>query len=124
MCIVNDGILIKNARFSLCNTDQGVLMTQGSTKLVVVLGSFFALTACTDNPAQQYGNTMTQSHKSARNLDSKVNIIEVRKSIQEFYAANGRFPADLNELSGFNGITLKGDNYEYEPETGTLVEKK
>ena len=67
---------------------------------------------------------MTQSYKSAQKLDSKVNLLEVRKTIQEFYAANGRYPADLIELSGFNGITLKDDKFEYEPATGTLVEKQ
>ena len=88
--------------------------------------SLLILQSCSDekNPVQQYGNTMTQSRKSAQNLDSKVNILEVRKSIQEYYAANGRYPADLNELAGFNGITLKGDKYEYDPANGTLVEKQ
>lgn len=91
-----------------------------------MFGLILVLPSCSDekNPVQQYGNTMTQSYKSARNLDSKVNILEVRKSIQEFYAANGRYPADLTELSGFNGITLKGDKYEYDPANGTLSEKQ
>ncbi len=89
------------------------------------LGLFFVLAACSDdtNPVQQYGNTMTQSRKSAQNLDRKVNVLEVRKSIQEFHATNGRYPADLAELSEFNGIALKGDTFDYEPATGTLIEK-
>jgi hypothetical protein len=84
------------------------------------------LASCSDdkNPAQQYGNTMVQSYKSAQKLDAKVNIEQVRKSIQEFYAANGRFPADLNEVSSFNGISLKSDNYDYNPSTGILTEKQ
>ena len=100
-------------------------MKQILAGLSLLFGSFLVLPSCTDekNPVQQYGNTMTQSYKSARTLDRKVNVLEVRKSIQEFYAANGRYPADLNELSGFNGITLKGDKYEYDPANGTLVEK-
>ncbi len=87
--------------------------------------SFLIFTSCKDNnTAQQYGNTMTQSYKSAQKLDNKVNVQEVKKSIQEFYTANGRYPADLNEVSAFNGITLKSDHYEYNPETGTLTEKQ
>jgi hypothetical protein len=94
--------------------------------LSLLIGSFLVLASCSDekNPVQQYGNTMTQSYKSARTLDSKVNILEIRKSIQEFFAANGRYPADLNELSGFNGIILKDDKYGYDPANGTLVEKQ
>jgi hypothetical protein len=75
------------------------------------------------NPAQQYGNTMVQSYKSAQKLDAKVNIQQVQKSIQEFHAANGRFPADLSEVSSFNGISLKSDHYDYNPATGELTEK-
>ncbi len=101
-------------------------MKQILAGLSLLFGSFLLLPSCSDdkNPVQQYGNTMTQSYKSAQKLDSKVNILEVRKSIQEFYAANGKYPADLNELSVFNGITLKSDKYEYDPANGTLTEKQ
>ncbi len=87
--------------------------------------SFLLITSCKENnPAQEYGSTLTQSYKSAQKLDDKVNVQEVRRSIQEFYAANGRYPADLNEVSAFNGIALKNDHFEYNPETGTLTEKQ
>ncbi len=94
--------------------------------LFIILAAVALLVSCTDdkNPVQQYGNTMVQSLKSAKKLDASVNVQQVRKSIQEFYAANGRYPADLNELSSFNGMTLKSDNYDYDPATGTLTEKQ
>lgn len=94
--------------------------------LIVLFGITLGLASCSDekNPAQQYGNTMVQSLKSAKNVENKVNVEEVRKSTREFYAANGRYPADLNELSTFNGITLKSDKYDYNPATGTLTEKQ
>jgi hypothetical protein len=93
---------------------------------MVMFVALFALSSCSDdkNPVQQYGNTMVQSYKSAQKLDAKVNIEQVRKSIQEFHAANGRFPADLNEVSSFNGISLKSDNYDYNPSSGILTEKQ
>jgi hypothetical protein len=91
----------------------------------ILLGLILILSSCTDsNPVQQYGSGVKDAYNSARKLDSKVNVMEVRKSIQEFYAANGRYPADLNELSGFNGIALKGDKYEYDPSSGNLTEKQ
>lgn len=94
--------------------------------LSLLFVSLLVVVSCSDdkNPVQQHGNAMTQSYKSAQKLDSKVNILEVRKSVQEFYATNGRYPADLNELSGFNGVTLKSDKYIYDPASGTLVEKQ
>ena len=92
--------------------------------LVFLLSSLFLVVSCNDNPAQQYGTAITQSYKSAQKLDAKVNILQVQKSIQEFYAASGRYPADLNELSTTSGLTLKSDNYVYNPENGTLTEKQ
>ncbi len=93
---------------------------------IVMSVSLLFFASCSDdkNPVQQYGNTMVQSYKSAQKLDAKVNVQQVQKSIQEFHAANGRFPADLNEVSSFNGISLKSDNYDYDPSTGILTEKK
>ena len=93
---------------------------------LVLAGSLLTFLSCSDdkNPAKQYGNTMVQSYKSAQKLDSTVNVQQVQKSIQEFYAASNRYPADLNELAAFNGITLKSDRYDYDPATGTLSEKQ
>jgi hypothetical protein len=94
---------------------------------IALLGMTSALTiaSCNNdqNPAQ-YGNTLVQPLKSAKKLDATVNVLEVKKSIQEFYAANGRYPADLNELSTFNGLTLKSDQFDFDPATGNLTEKR
>ncbi len=98
-------------------------MNRRRDALIITTGFLLMLVSCTDNPAQQYGNTMTQSLQSAKSVENRVNVGEVRKSIQEFYAANGRYPADLNELKAFNGMTLKSDKYEYDSTTGTLTEK-
>jgi hypothetical protein len=91
----------------------------------LTVSALSAIVSCTDekNQAQQYGNTLVQPLKSAKKLDATVNVLEVKKSIQEFYAANGRYPADLNELSTFNGMTLKSDRFDYDPATGSLTEK-
>jgi hypothetical protein len=94
--------------------------------IVLLFGMQFALSSCTDeqNPAKQYGDTMAHSYKNAQTFDKKVNVQQVQNSIQEFYAANSRYPADLNELSAFNGISLKSDDYEYNSTTGTLTERE
>ncbi len=100
-------------------------MKKAYTGWIVPLVLCLALFACTDdkNPAQQYGNTMVESLKTAKKVEKKVNVLTVQKSIQEYYAANGRYPADLNEVAAFNGMTLEGGNYDYNPATGTLTEK-
>ncbi len=93
---------------------------------LIILGTVLSLASCTDekNPAQQYGNSLVDSYKTTKKIDTKVNVQQVQKSIQEYYAANNRYPANLEELSAFNGITLKSDNYEYNPATGSISEKQ
>ncbi len=92
--------------------------------LVFLLGLLFMIASCNENsPAQQYSTTLTHSYKSAQKLDTNVNIQMIQKSIREFYAANGRYPADLNELKTAGGLELKSANYVYNPENGTLTEK-
>ncbi len=67
---------------------------------------------------------MVETYKNTKKFDNKLNVQQVQKSIQEFYAANSRYPSDLNELSAFNGIALKSDNYDYNPATGSITEKQ
>ena len=100
-------------------------MKGNSISWIILLGLCFALTACSDdkNPAQQYGNTLVQPLKTTKSVEKKVNVLTVQKSIQEFYAANGRYPADLNEVAAFNGMVLESDQYDYNPATGTLTQK-
>jgi hypothetical protein len=94
--------------------------------IIVLIMLVFALPSCNDdkNPAQQYGNSLVQPYKNAKSFEKKVNVQQIQKSIQDFHAANGRYPSDLNEVSAFNGIELKGDHYDYNPATGTLTEKQ
>jgi hypothetical protein len=96
-----------------------------STRWTILLGLCLALFACTDdkNPAQQYGNTMVDALKTTKKVEKRVNVLEVQRSIQEYHAANGRYPADLNEVAAFNGMALEGDRYDYDPATGALIEK-
>ena len=100
-------------------------MKRVSPRWTVPLGLCLALFACNDdrNPAQQYGSTVVQLLKTTKSVEKKVNVLAVQKSIQEFYAANGRYPADLNEVAAFNGMALESDRYDYDPATGTLTPK-
>lgn len=99
------------------------LMNTGLLVLSIVL---CGVVSCSEekNTVQQYGNTLTQPLKNTKKFDKDLNVEQIRKSIQEFNVANGRYPADLGELASFNGLTLKSDNYEYDPANGTLTEKK
>jgi hypothetical protein len=92
----------------------------------MLLGLVLVLAACTDekNPAQQHGNTMVQTYKNVQKFEKKVDLQQAQKSVQEFYAANGRYPADLKELSGFSGLTLDTEQYDYNSANGALTSKQ
>ena len=100
-------------------------MNRTSIGWVLSLGACCLLAACTDekNPAQQYGNAMVNSLKTAKKVEKRANMQDVQRSIQEFSAANGRYPADLNEVAAFNGVVLESDRYDYDPATGTLTQR-
>ncbi len=91
----------------------------------MLLGLALVLAACTDekNPAQQYGNTMVQTYRNAKQFGEKVDLQQAQKAVQEFYAANGRYPADLGELSHFNGLALNSEQYNYDAANGSLTPK-
>ena len=97
-----------------------------NTGLVVLSIVWCGVVSCSEekNTVQKYGNTLTQSLKNTKKFDKDLNVEQLRKSILEFNGANGRYPADLGELSSFSGLTLKSDNYEYDSANGTLTEKK
>lgn len=97
-----------------------------NTGLVVLSILLCSVVSCSEekNTVQKYGNTLTQSLKNTKKFDKDLNVEQIQQSILEFNAANGRYPADLGELSSFSGLTLKSDNYEYDPANGTLTEKK
>jgi hypothetical protein len=101
-------------------------MKPTNTGLVVLSIVLCGVVSCSEekNTVQKYGNTLTQSLKNTKKFDKDLNVEQLRKSILEFNGANGRYPADLGELSSFSGLTLKSDNYEYDPANGTLTEKK
>jgi hypothetical protein len=84
------------------------------------------LASCTEenDPVQQYGNSRLQALHVAKKTARTANLQQVRRTIQEFRAANDRYPADLDELSRVSNVTLKNDEYEYDPATGTLTEKQ
>ena len=92
----------------------------------MALGFALVLAACSDekNPAQQYGNSMVQTYKNVQKIEKKVDLQQAQKSIQEFYAANGRYPSDLKELSGFSGLPLDAEQYDYNASNGVLTSKQ
>lgn len=87
----------------------------------ILLAACLACLAC--DPAEQYGKTPMEPLKATKRVESRVDLQTVRRSVQEFQAANGRYPADLSELAAFNGVVVESDAYSYDPATGAVAAK-
>ena len=103
-------------------------MSLSRTAFFVFCGSLLfalTLTSCKDekNPVQQYGDTLVQGYKTAQKVEKKVNLQQVQKSVYEFQAANGRYPADLKELGEFTKSPIDENIYNYDPTTGSITAK-
>ncbi len=95
---------------------------------VTALGTLilsFALFSCKDekNPVQQYGDTLVHGYKSAQKVEKDANLQQAQRSVYEFQAANGRYPADLRELAEFAKSPIDANKYNYDPATGSITAK-
>ncbi|MBF0466876.1 MAG: type II secretion system protein GspG [Nitrospirae bacterium] len=53
----------------------------------------------------------------------KTDIEALRRSITTFYASEGRYPKDMEELEGYTGVPMDKSTYDYDPSTGKLSRK-
>jgi hypothetical protein len=93
---------------------------------IALLGMTSALTiaSCNNdqNPAQKYGDTLVQPLKSAKKLDATLMSLKL-KIYPGVLRGERSISADLNELSTFNGMTLKSDQFDM-IHHGNLTEKR
>jgi hypothetical protein len=78
---------------------------------------------CDNNPAMQYGDTVTRSYKATEKKAGALQLQKIQEAVAGFRAANGRAPADLKELEDFFGSKLDTALYQYDPESGTVALK-
>ena len=99
-------------------------------KKVVIVASVLLLlaplAACKDKPrnsVKEYGNALINSYKDARDAAVTADFELTRRAIQQFHAANGEYPENLQEPAKFIGIEINADIYEYNPRTGSITLK-
>jgi len=105
-------------------------MIQYAMKKAVIMASvlflLILLTACKDkdeprNPVKEYGNTLINSYEKAQGAAETANFELIKRAIQQFHAANGEYPENLQDLAKFIGIEINADMYEYDPRAGTIT---
>ena len=94
-------------------------------RFAALIGLILLFVSCkSKNPAEQYGNTLIKSYKNTQQFGEKTSVQNLQGSINGFYAANGRYPKDLKELSEFSGVELDSPKYDYDPSTGIIRQKQ
>ena len=100
-------------------------MLRLSLTMLCTLFLSLPLLSCKDekNPVQQYGDTLVHGYKSAQKVEKDANLQQVQRSVYEFQATNGRYPADLRELGEFTKSPIDENKYNYDPATGSVTAK-
>jgi len=72
----------------------------------------------------EYGNTLVDTYKRGQNAGVTANLDTVKKAVQSYQAANGKYPETLDDAKDFIGSEVDLSKYEYNPETGIVSLKK
>jgi len=111
-------------------------MSKSFILLIVVAGLFVACKKSEDTtssgsgnqPASSSGNPadyLTSIAKAKKTADAKIETASINKAAQLFYAQEGRYPKDLNELVRPDYLPQLppppfGMKYDYNPKTGEV----
>lgn len=101
-----------------------IAMKKSLISVLMVLGAL-VLGGCSDsNPAADYGKTVTGAYHQAGATAEDANFAAAQRSIEAYYASQGRYPATLEELSTFSGIPIDAATVTYDAQTGKLELRK
>ncbi|RJQ41071.1 MAG: hypothetical protein C4550_02355 [Nitrospiraceae bacterium] len=94
---------------------------------MLVLVSLPLLASCDEkskNPVSEYGDAMIDAYKKGQAVKETADLDAIRKTIQVYYAENGKYPASLDEIANLIGKPLDTAKYDYNPQTGKVSLKK
>jgi hypothetical protein len=76
------------------------------------------------NPVSEYSDALIGAHTSAKLAGETANLDAVKKAVQVYRAANGKYPAVLEDVGDLIGGNVDFSKYDYSPETGAVSLKK
>ncbi len=86
----------------------------------IILSVFISCEQQQNNPVTLYGDSLVASLNKGRTAAEEANLDAVRKTVQAYRAANGRYPSSLDEIKDMLGSNLDLSKYDYNPETGAV----
>ncbi len=94
-------------------------------KLIGAIFLLFSLSiiACDEkpkNPVSEYGDALIDSYKKGQQAGETANLDAVKRAIESYHAANGKYPENLEAAEEFMGARIDISKYEYDPSTGRV----
>jgi hypothetical protein len=88
----------------------------------LVLCSFLTI-ACDEkpkNPVSEYSDALIGAHTNAKLAGEAANLDAVKKAVQAYRAANGKYPTILEDMGDLISGNVDFSKYYYSPETGEV----
>jgi hypothetical protein len=93
----------------------------------ILISLFFLITACDQkpkNPVSEYGDAMIDAYKKGQQAGVMANLDAVKKAVAAYHASNDRYPPSLADVKDLIGSDIDLEQYDYNPENGTVSLKK
>jgi len=92
--------------------------------IILFILFIFACDEKPKNPVSEYGDALIDSYKKGQQAGETANLDAVKRAIEGYHAANGKYPESLEEAEEFMGTKIDISKYEYDPLTGRVSLKK
>lgn len=74
--------------------------------------------------AEDYGSAMVEAIEGSKAIARDAGLDSAKAAIEGYHALNGRYPADMQEISELMGGKFRAEDYVYDPATGGISLKK
>ena len=90
--------------------------------IVLIASAFFV--SCKEEPSkplQEIGNAVVLDPlKTSKTVENIANIEEIRRTINEYYNLNGKYPADISVIEAQMTKKFDSSKYDYNGQTGEI----
>jgi hypothetical protein len=82
------------------------------------------LFSCEKNPVEEYGDAVVDTYQGTKQKGKHITLISIQSAIQMYRTAYGKYPDNIEEISGLMDSPLDNSLYEYNPRTGKIKLKE
>jgi hypothetical protein len=75
------------------------------------------------NPVAQYGDALISVHEGSKIEAQQATLQGIKNAVQVYYASNGRYPENLDEIQKLMDSPIDVSMYDYNPQNGSVALK-